>query len=326
MSGLSIVVVTWNTRGLTLACLDAAAKAGERFSEATGAGVELVLVDNGSTDGTARAVREDGRRVDVVPLPRNGGFAVGANAGWRRADGDIVLFLNTDARIDADSLIAAWRYLAENPRTAIVGPQLVHADGLLQNSAHAFPAVVDELVPSWLIDQIAPRRRPAKRTVGREPTLVDAVQGAAIFVRRGLLESFAGFCEDYFFYLEETDLCWRVRDVGHDVVLLPGTRVIHVAGSSSKHVDAAASRIEYHRSLYRFLSVRRGGATMRTAVVVRTLRGVVTVGALAVASAVSARARRRCRERWALLRWHLAGRPASAGIGAIRNGRIEAAG
>jgi GT2 family glycosyltransferase len=315
VSGLSIVVVSWNTRALTLRCLDAACEAARGFARATGAGTEIVLVDNGSCDGTAEAVRARWPDLAVVALAANRGFAGGVNAGLARTRGDVVLLLNTDARIEAPALIACWRHLADRPATGIVGPRLVHADGRLQHSAHAFPSWLDEVVPAWLLDVLLPRRRPARWAIGSAPLAVDAVQGAALFVRRAVLEAVGPLDEAYFFYLEETDLCWRAQQAGFGVDLVPTAHVEHAAGASSKRVAPAASRIEYHRSLYRFLGARRGPGTRRLARGMRSLRAPVTVLGLALASPFSARARRRIPERAALLAWHWRGCPAEPRLG-----------
>lgn len=323
VSGLSIVVVSWNTRELTLACLDAAVVAAAGFSAATALPCEIVLVDNGSRDGTAAAVGLHHPGVKRVVLPENGGFAVGANAGHAATDGEVVLWLNSDARIEAAALIACWRHFVAHPRVGIVGPQLLHADGRRQHSAHAFPSLLDEFVPAFVIDCIRPRRRPAKRFVGERPIAVDAVQGAALFARRSLLERVGPFSDAFFFYLEETDLCWRAARAGFGVELVPEAKVVHAAGASSKRVAPAASRIEYHRSLYHFLEQRRGARAMRIAVAIRTLRGALVLAGLALGSPLSVGAGRRFAERRALLAWHLAGRPAGRGLAALRDLRPD---
>jgi len=324
MNDLSIVVVSWNTRDMTLACLETASAAARDFSGATGVRSELVLVDNGSRDGTADAVRARHPEVRLVVLARNGGFAVGANAGFAAATGDIVLWLNSDARIDSPALVACWRHLVGHPRVGIVAPRLRHADGRPQHSAHAFPSLLDEFVPAFLIDLVLPRRRPAKRGVGSDPIAVDAVQGAALFARRSLLEQIGAFSDDYFFYLEETDLCWRAAEAGFGVELVPEAEVVHAAGASSKRVLPAASRIEYHRSLYRFLERHRGVGARRIAVAIRTLRGAFSLLVLALGSGISPAARRRFAERRALFDWHRQGRPADGGLAGRRDASCEA--
>ncbi|MCH2187976.1 glycosyltransferase, partial [Myxococcota bacterium] len=198
MIGLSIVIVSWNRCDLTLRCLAAAEKAARLLPDQR---LEIILVDNGSEDGTVSQVRALHPSVVVVPCDRNYGFARGANAGAARSAGEAILFLNTDAIITAEVCAAVLAHFENHSQTAIVGPQLLHSDGRLQNSAHAFPSLLDELIPSWLIDWMFPDRRPAKRTVGSRPRKVQAVQGAALFVRRAVFESLGGFCEDYFFYL-----------------------------------------------------------------------------------------------------------------------------
>ena len=311
MIELSIVVVSWNRCDLTLSCLAAAETVAGLMP---GQSVEIILVDNGSADGTVAQVRTFHPSVVVIPLDRNHGFARGANAGASRSTGQVLLFLNTDAIITEEVCASVLAHFKNCPQTAVVGPQLLHPDGRLQNSAHAFPSLLDELIPSWLIDVMFPGRRPAKRAVGHMPRRVQAVQGAAFFVRRAVFESLGGFCEDYFFYLEETDFCWKARERGQWVELLPAQRVVHQSGSSSKGVVPVASRIEYHRSLYRFLRTRSGRFAQSLAITVRMVRGALVVLGLSLFSFVGGGTRRRLRERAALLSWHLRGRPASAGL------------
>ncbi len=314
MIELSIVVVSWNRSDLTLSCMAAAESVADLLPDQR---VEIILVDNGSADDTVAQVRAHHPSVIVVPFDRNYGFARGANAGAARSAGQVILFLNTDAIVTADVCKSVLAHFARRPQTAIAGPQLLHADGRLQNSAHAFPSILDELIPSWLIDVMVPGRRPAKRAVGSRPRRVQAVQGAAFFVRRAVFESLGGFCEDYFFYLEETDFCWKARERGQWVELLPAQRVLHRAGSSSKEVVPVASRIEYHRSLYRFLRTRSGRFAQLLAITVRMARGVLVVLGLSLCSFAGGEIRRRLRERAALLSWHLRGCPASAGLESV---------
>jgi hypothetical protein len=136
---------------------------------------------------------------------------------------------------------------------------------------------------------------------------VEAVRGAVFFIRGELLEKLGLLDESYFFFLEETDYCWRVAEAGHRVLHVAGLGASHRLGASSKRRVPLATRIEFHRSLYRFLERRRGRAVVRVARVVRSLRsaaGLLVGLPMALAGAPH---RRRLAERWGLLLWHLRG-------------------
>ena len=314
MKGLSIVIVSWNSCDLTLACLNSACQAAGDLTDNRQQDVQIILVDNGSDDGTIERVQSLYPSVTAVRLDRNVGFAAGANVGASHARGEVILFLNTDALISASACEAVLDHFDASPKTAVLGPQLMHPDGRLQNSAHAFPSLLDEFVPGWLIDWVWPGRRPAKRKLGLGPRPVQAVQGAALFIRRPVFGELNGFSEAYFFYLEETDLCWRAHTLGWRVELLPAHRVVHSGGASSKRIDPAASRIEYHRALYRFLRLRRGAVVMGVAILLRTLRGGLVVAGLGLGRLVGVGDRARFVERSALLSWHLRGQPSGVGL------------
>ena len=136
MNDLSIVVVTWNTRDLVIECLVSIDRALEWGSKLA---VEILVVDNGSTDGTCEAVRECFPDARLIARPRNGGFAAGANHGIREATGRHILLLNSDAKLEPGTLEACVGYLDDHPDVGIVGPQLVNPDGSRQNSIHNFP-------------------------------------------------------------------------------------------------------------------------------------------------------------------------------------------
>ncbi len=159
-----------------------------------------------------------------------------------------------------------------------------------------------------------PGRFPSKRTLHREPIEVDAVLGAALFVRREAIDEVGCLSEDYFFFLEETDWCWRMRAAGWRVMHVPESRVVHISGASSKRRDPARTRIEFHRSLYHFLEVRRGAVVARLAMASGTLRGGVSLLLLALLAPFFRRYRERLPDRARLVLWHLCGRPRKWGL------------
>ncbi len=313
MSDVSIVVLSWNTRDLLLDCLSSVER---EVEDARGKGIatETLVVDNGSSDGTAPAVRARFPWARVIELDRNLGFAGGNNVGLRESRGRIVLFLNSDAMLGHGSLDRCARFLEANPDVGVVGPQLHHLDGSKQNSVHNFPSLTTELVPKGVLQVLFPSRYPSKRFRHRTPVDVDSVRGAAFFVRREVVRSVGPMPDEYFFFLEETDWCWSIRKAGWRVVYLPEAHVIHLSGGSSKRKLPALTRIQYHRSLYRFLRKYRGPGSMAAVVALRVLKEFLYCVALAPAALVSRRQRRRWLERGRVFVWHLQGCPESAGL------------
>lgn len=316
MIDLSIVVVTWNTRELVLDCLASIERALAAHGDAPLA-VETLVIDNGSSDGTGEAVRARFPRARLLRLSRNLGFAAGSNAGIREARGRHILLLNSDARVAPGALERSVRFLDEHPDVGIVGPQLLNPDGSKQNSIHNYPRLATELVPKGVFQYLFRRRFPSRRWSGREPIDVEAITGAALFARAELVDSVGPLCEDYFFFLEETDWCWCARRAGWRVVHLPSAEVIHLSGGSSKRKRPGLTRIEYHRSLYRFFRRNHGPARTACAVALRFCKALFYVITQTPPALFAPRMRSRCRVNWDVLRWHLRGCPQSVGLGSL---------
>ena len=228
--------------------------------------------------------------------------------------GSIWLLLNSDARVTPGCIERVRAELAARPGVGIAGVQLVRSDGSLQSSVHGFPSLLRELTPRPLLERLAPRRFPSRRRPPSEPVEVEAVLGAALFVRARAAREVGPLCEDFFFFLEETDWCWRMREAGWSVLHVPGARAVHLSGASSKRRLPARTRIEYHRSLYRFLELHRGGASARAVRCLRILRSTLLLPVLGLLAPFSVRSRQRLRERGALVLWHLRGRPEAGGL------------
>jgi len=313
---LTVIVASFETRPLTLACLEAVRRA--RIA-APDLGVETWVIDNGSQDGTAAAIARAHPEVRLVALVRNRGFAAAVNIGMRRARGRHLLLLNSDVLIEPELLSAGVALLDGQPGIGVLGVSLRHPDGRPQRSVHALPDWQSELLPGSLLRLIRPasslpsgiratrsRSRPRRRRVVE----AEAVRGAVFFVRGVLVEKVGLLDESYFFFLEETDYCRRVREAGAGIAHAPEISATHRLGASSKHRAPLATRIEYHRSLYRYLGRHQGRSVLLLARVLRVLRTAVGLVGLMVLAPLSARARARWVERAGLLLWHLRGCPA----------------
>lgn len=317
MMDLTILVVSYETRELLSHCLDSIDKACAGYPTLR---VETIVIDNGSRDGSVEAALASPVAPRIVSLVRNRGFAAAVNCGLRLRRGRHVLLLNTDAEIEPDVLFRAVELLDESSDLGVLGVALFHPGGRVQRSVHPFPSLQTEWVPEAILRRLRPKGFPtpfrrASRFGHGSLREVEAVRGAVFFMRGELLEKIGGLDEAYFFFLEETDYCWRVRAAGYRVVHCQALRAMHRLGASSKRRVPLATRIEYHRSLYRFLDRRRGHWVTRVAQAVRLVRNAITVLGLLPLAIGSNRAKTRLAERWGLTLWHLRGRPDQPGLG-----------
>ena len=311
MEKISVIIVTFNTRELTLAAVQSVAESADGLAK------EVIVVDNGSTDGTQAAVCERFPSVKYHYSERNLGFGRANNVGARLATGEWVLLLNSDARLKRESLAMALAYMRNHPECGVLGAQLLNEDGSRQNSIANFPTLATELLSKSLLRRFAPGRYPGKEHSFKQPVEVDSVIGAFLLTPRRVWDAIGGFDERFFFFLEETDFCRQVKLRGWSVVHHPDVDVWHYQGGSAKRVKAAA-RIEYWRSRYQYFAkngTRRRLRVLRFGLLIRlffnwSLNGfavLLTLGAIASL-------RHRFRINLALVHWHLAGEPDTMGI------------
>lgn len=318
MIDLSVVVLSFDTQKLLLECLASV----EREIRQPGAHrmCEVIVVDQGSRDGSPEAVRQAYPWVELISLDENRGYARGNNVGIRRARGRVIALLNSDVVLLPGAVDLAITALEDHPKAGAAGVQLLHPDGRLQNSIHLAPSFVREIAPSWLFETLAPGRYPSKRHPVREPIEVESVLGAVLFVKREVVDRIGLLPESYFFFLEETDWCLQMRRAGFRVLHVPKARAIHHSGASSKQQNPIGTRIEYERSLDHFLRVNRGTSSALAVRMLRTVKGLAVILPLAVLGLVSSRQRVRAHRVARLLLWQASGRPASWGLSGASGG------
>ena len=223
-SQVVVVVVTYDALPWIERCLDSLA------------GVETVVVDNGSSDGTVAFVRERYAHIRLVEA-ENRGLGAGWNIGIRETAAPYVLLLNADAWMTEGSLERLVDFAEARPRAAVVGPRLLNTDDTLQRSVRGFPTVWRLATEYLFLRKLAPRSSALNAFYAGgfdhdEVRSVEVVMGACMLLRRDAVDQVGECDEDYFLFSEETDWCYRFRNAGWDVVFFPGAECIHVRGAS----------------------------------------------------------------------------------------------
>jgi len=231
--GVSVVIVNWNTRDMVLRLLADLSNANEQSAHE----IELIVVDNNSSDGSVEAVRRAFPAVRLVAQAENRGFAGGVNPGAKVATQPLVLLLNSDAQTSRRSIEEVARYMAEFPHVGIVGPHILSPQRSPQSSAWRDPSLMGMALSAVGLNRL--KRFNFERYHDRlftEATEVDCVSGCAMMIRRDLIEELGGFDEDYFMYFEETDFCVRARRLGKQVHHAPVGEFLHDEGGTSRTV------------------------------------------------------------------------------------------
>ncbi len=206
-----------------------------------------VVVDNGSSDNSIQHLERNLPGVCIMANSCNAGFAKAVNQGLRAVGGDAVLILNNDARLLPGALEAFQRAMDAWPGAVLLGARLVDTLGRPQNAVAPLPGIWQEILPRSLMKRILPHYFGGRMIGVDKITVVPTVIGAAMVVRKSLLELLGYLDENFFFYLEETEWCARAHRMGLQVLFCPDARVEHRLGGTANRFHAAA-RIEFQRS------------------------------------------------------------------------------
>ncbi len=269
----AVVLVNHDTRDHLLHALSTLGDAGAD---------EIVVVDSGSSDGSAEAVREHHPDVAVLALD-NVGYGRAANAGVARTHADVVVIANADTSFDADAVTRLADALDSDPGLGAVGPRVRYPDGRHQASARAFPSFVDAamhgILGLWRPDNPWTRRYRMADADPAHPRDVDWLSGCAMALRRDAFASVGGFDPGYFMFVEDVDLGWRLRQHGWRVRYEPSAGVVHEVGASTGRRPARMV-VAHARSLDRFYGRRHDnlyGRVTRPLVRIGLIGWVITV-------------------------------------------------
>lgn len=250
---VSVVIVSWNTCSILQNCLQSV------YSETAPDLLEVIVVDNGSTDNSCQMVRSRFPDVRLIENTTNVGFAGAANQGFEISQGQYVLMLNSDTVILERAIEKTLDFADDNPDAAVIGCKLLYPDGTFQNSCFRFPGLLGIFLTSTYISQLFRSSYVLNwdRYGCRDwPTFrqVDCVEGSFVLIRRSVLKEVGLLDTDYFMYGEETDFCYRVKKAGWKILYYPNAHIIHIHGGSQKSwADTAWSYRANHRGILLFL-------------------------------------------------------------------------
>jgi len=232
---LSIVIVNWNTEKMTRDCL-ASLQAGLGTLS-----TEIIVVDNASTDGSVKMIKEEFPEAILIENLENRGFAAANNQGFEIACGRHVLLLNTDTLVHENVLSSSVSWLDENRDVGAIGCRVLNSDGSVQLTCSMYPSLLNLSLQLFGLFKIPGshffgryQMRGWARDTYRE---VEVISGCFMLVRHNILNEVGGLDESFFFYGEETDWCLRIRAAGWKLAFVPLGEITHHGGGSVKALN-----------------------------------------------------------------------------------------
>lgn len=251
---LSIIIVSWNVRELLRQCLYSIAECREKLA------LQVIVVDSASRDGSSDVVASEFPWVTLLAQDENVGFPRGNNIGMNVAGGEYLLLLNPDTVVVDRALQEMIAYMDGHPEIGVLGPRLRFPDGAIQSSRRRFPSLLTAFFESTWLEPWAPRRILQSYRIEDVPddqiAEVDWITGAAMMVRRSVVEQVGQMDEHYFMYSEELDWCRRIKEAGWRIVYFPEAEVIHHVGKSSeqavteRHINFQRAKLRYFRKFH----------------------------------------------------------------------------
>ena len=225
---LSICILSYNTKGLTLKCLDSLISLYKK--EIDRDLFEIIVVDNASTDGSVLHIKKNFPKVVLFENKENYGFSKGQNIAAKIARGTYLFFLNSDTQVIDNNLLGMVSYFESHKKVGVLGAKLCNPNGSVQLSAGKFYTLFNCIIMLFAGERIGFLRSSPKKI-----SEVDWVMGAAFMIKKKLFDALGGFDEYFFMYVEDMEFCYRIKKAGYEVLVTPHVRVTHLGqGSSSK--------------------------------------------------------------------------------------------
>jgi GT2 family glycosyltransferase len=244
---LDVAIVSYRCRDLLRACL------ASLDEHAPGCPMNTCVVDNASGDGTAAMVAREFPHVTLIESETNRGFAAATNVAIGHGSAPYVLVLNPDTEVRAETLDRLVELMEDQPDIGVSGCRLELEDGTFDHaSRRSFPTLVGALGHFTGIGRVCrsgPLAQYRAPDVERGP--VDAVNGAFMLIRRGALDQVGLFDEGYWMYMEDLDLCYRLKQGGWVTWYEPSVSALHIKGGSARRRSSKLV-LAFHAGMWRF--------------------------------------------------------------------------
>ncbi len=251
---LSVVVLSWNTKDLTLECLRALYAEKPRHSR------EVIVVDNGSKDGSADAIAAQYPQVVLARNEDNEGYSGGNNQGAKLATGRFLCLLNSDTEVREGALDRLVDWLIEHPEYGAAAPRLVSPDGSLQRACMAFPGLATAICFDTFWGKFPPGKWVDNRYFMKSfdhahSRDVDQPPGACFMMHREEYAKYGGLDEELWLFFNDVDICRRLWKDGRKIRYVAEAEVLHHVGASTKSFDGFVviwhkNRMAYYRKHY----------------------------------------------------------------------------
>jgi len=225
---LSIVIVSYNVRGLLKECLESIYRTTKYIQ------FEVYVVDNNSSDGTIQMIEREFPQVKLIANKDNIGFAKANNLAFQKSRGKYILMLNPDTVILQNSLYKIVNYFEQQPNIGAIGCKMLNSDRTLQPSCYNFPTLLEIFGMYFIGSRIFSGLKKFDYDKVQE---VDFVRGAFLALNKQCLEEIGLLDEKLFMFGEETDLCYRMKQRGWKVIYIPDTVIIHHRGKSTEQIS-----------------------------------------------------------------------------------------
>jgi N-acetylglucosaminyl-diphospho-decaprenol L-rhamnosyltransferase len=257
-----IIIVNWNSGDFLAKCLNSiyASEVAENISFKTW------IVDNNSTDNSAADIPIRFPQANFIASPVNAGFSHANNLAGSKGDGTWIIFLNPDTELFKDTLDALSRRIVENPDLCGIAPKLINPDGSFQNFYRRFPNISSAFAMHTIFSKIMNGSGLSQRYLMKDfsfmdGAVIDQAPGAAMIVRRSILNQIGWFDCDLPLFFNDVALSRRLKDHGYKFIFLDDVRIMHHGGRSIKNADPSVVELEYLSSLLHYFRKYNGLAS-----------------------------------------------------------------